>query len=719
MYIKNPLNFVEWDIKSFLLVLFSIHIAMLGVIGLDVINFEIPVLRQFIGFIYLTFVPGLLLLRLFRLRQISFIEKSTFTVALSLITLMLSGFFINEIGIFFVEKPISTIPLFSVIFLITSILFIICYIREKNTNYNSSFISLNYNLSRLMIYLLLIVFLTLFGTYIVNYYHSNILLLLAILLITSIIFLVFFEKFIPETMYPFVIFVLSISLLYHNSLISSTLYGFDIHQEYYASNFVKILGLWDHDIPRNINAMLSIVILAPIYSNICDLSLTNVFKIVYPFLFSFTPLGIYLIYNKQVNNPKIAFFSIFYFMSIYPYYTEMLALARQEIAELFLVLIVLVMISNYEVPKKKLLYIIFSFGLVISHYGLSYLFILLSIIGYIFLTFINQKSEILCPRTIFLFIICAIGWYIYISSGSIFDTVGNLFKNIYHSISYEILQTSTVSLATKSTPSPCGKLLRILYFSSQLFILVGFIHSIITYKSSKTHSNIKFSKEYMGLSLACICSLIVFLITSSTGMNIYRFFHISTIFLSLFCILGGLFIFNVIEKIMLKIVPISNSINSFKFLSVFLALFLLFNIGFVQEIVSDNPISASLSQNSMKEGDVNSSMFLYRYYIPVQDICGSIWLSKNRNDTMDIYADETSVKFVLAGYGMMPDQKYLYNERNRCLNSYIYFRYPNVVYGLLSKKDSDMYEYEDISELLPILNQKSTIYSSGYNTVYV
>lgn len=246
MYIKNPLNFVEWNIKSFLLVLFSIHIAMLGVIGLDVINFEIPIIRQVIGFIYLTFVPGVLFLRLLRLKQISFLEKSMFTVALSLITLMLSGFFLNELGAVFIKRPISTIPLFCMIFLIVSILFIVCYIREKNDVHNPSFVTFNYSMLPSIIYLVIVLFSVIFGTYLVNYYHSNILLLFAILLIDSIIFLIFFEKLIPELMYPMIIFVLSISLLYHNSLISSTLYGFDIHQEYYASNLVMMSGVWDH-----------------------------------------------------------------------------------------------------------------------------------------------------------------------------------------------------------------------------------------------------------------------------------------------------------------------------------------------------------------------------------------------------------------------------------------------------------------------------------------
>lgn len=690
---------------------------MLGLIGFYIINIQIPILRQIVGFLYLTFVPGLLLLRLLRLKNISFIEKYMFTVALSLLTLMLSGFFMNQIGVFLIEKPLSTIPLFCILFIIVSILLIICYIREKDTICMLPLENLNYSLSLPTIYLILVLFLTLFGTYVVNYYHSNTPLLFAILLIALGVFFVFFDRFIPERIYPFVIFLFSISLLYHNSLISSTLYGFDIHQEYYASNLVNILGKWDYNLYGNINAMLSIVMLAPIYSNICDLSLTYVFKIIYPFIFSFTPLGIYLIYKKQVNNSKIAFFSIFYFMSIYPYYTEMLALARQEVAEMFLVLIILVMISNYEFPKKKLLYVIFSFGLVITHYGLSYLFIFLSLIGYIFLIYLNQKSEIFRIRTITLFIIFALSWYIYISNGSIFETVVNLLENVYYTISHDIFQTSAVSVATKTTPSICGKSLRLLYLTSQFFILIGFLHSIITYK--KNQSNIKFSKEYLGYSFGCICSLVVFLVTSSTGMNIYRLFHISTIFLSLFCILGGLFVFNSIEKIIKNTVPSFNNLNGLKFMSFFLFLFLLFNIGFIQEVVNDYPTSVSLSQESMKNGDYNTSMLLYRYYIPTQDIYGSEWLSKNKNRTMGVYADETAVTFVLAGYGMMPGQKSLYDEKNKCSNSYIYLRYPNVVYNLISKKDSNMYEYENISELKSVFNDKYIIYSNGYNTVYV
>ena len=55
MQINNPLQMNDWGIKNFLTIVLAIQSAMWGVIGLDVIGFEIPILRQFISFIYLTF----------------------------------------------------------------------------------------------------------------------------------------------------------------------------------------------------------------------------------------------------------------------------------------------------------------------------------------------------------------------------------------------------------------------------------------------------------------------------------------------------------------------------------------------------------------------------------------------------------------------------------------------------------------------------------------
>ena len=63
----------DWEPEKFLRTMAAIHLAMLGAIGLDFMGLDIPILRQVIGFIYLTFVPGIIILRLLKLHKLGII----------------------------------------------------------------------------------------------------------------------------------------------------------------------------------------------------------------------------------------------------------------------------------------------------------------------------------------------------------------------------------------------------------------------------------------------------------------------------------------------------------------------------------------------------------------------------------------------------------------------------------------------------------------------
>jgi uncharacterized membrane protein len=200
------------------------------------------------------------------------------------------------------------------------------------------------------------------------------------------------DEFIHKKLYPLAVFAITISLLYHKSLISMYVTGYDIQFEYYLCNLVKINGIWDPTLPMVYNGMLSIVMLAPIYSIILNMGMTWVFKIIYPLLFSLVPLGLYLIFQKQTND-KIAFLACFFFMSLAMSFGEMTALARQEIAELFLVLLILLMIDkNMDKTKRSFLFIVFGISLVVSHYGLSYLYMLCLISSWLILVLVENPA---------------------------------------------------------------------------------------------------------------------------------------------------------------------------------------------------------------------------------------------------------------------------------------------------------------------------------------
>jgi uncharacterized membrane protein len=335
----------DWGIEKFLKIILTIQLAMWGVTGLEIIGLQIPIMRQLIGFIYLTFVPGILILRIIRLHKLGNIETLLYTVGLSIATLMFTGLFMNTVYPFFgISGPISITPLILTISILVLILCILSYVRDKDYS-NPSFIDVGEILAPSVLFLCLIPFLAIFGMYLVNFHHDNILLIFLIAIIALIVILIVFGKFIPKNLYPLSVFIIAISLLYHSSLISMYLWGWDIHGEYYLCNLVKMSGVWDSTMPGGYNAMLSIVILAPIYSIISNMDITWVFKIIYPMLFALVPLGLYRVFQKQTDD-KIAFLSCFFFVSLFTFYGEMLALARQQIAELFLVLLVLLMIDK-------------------------------------------------------------------------------------------------------------------------------------------------------------------------------------------------------------------------------------------------------------------------------------------------------------------------------------------------------------------------------------
>jgi len=492
--------------------------------------------------------------------------------------------------------------------------------------------------------------------------------------------------------------------------------GADIHVEYYFANLVKLTGLWDSAIIGTCNAMLSIVMLAPIFSEICNLNLTWVFKIVYPFVFAFLPLGLYHIYQKQTDE-KIAFLSVFYFMSVYTFYVEMMSLARQQIAEIFFMLIILIMISKRDMLRSHILLVIFGIGLIISHYGISYLFLFFGLAGYVFMIYaLKYKSAMYHYDFLILYIVFALSWYMYASSGSAFETIVGIGSHIYNTIFTEVLTTKATTLAVSKSAFITGQILRVLYLTSLFFVLVGFVKILI--KRVVQRKETGFYEEYMSFSVICFAILTASVITSATGMNIHRLFHVVSIVLAPFCVIGGITVFRMLAKAA-KVSWTSQCVkSSLKILSVFFVIFLLFNTGFVQEVTKDNPRSIPLSQEWIKEhGDAGDKNCFYAMYYPEQDIFGVQWISKNRDTDTKIYADLSHKILPFISYGMMPDGNVLTNTTKVGESSYIYLGYPNVHYGLMNGP-YPFNKYWNLTYISPLLNEKSILYTNGGSKIY-
>lgn len=654
MRITNPIQMNDWPIKKFLIMIFTFQLLLWGSIGLDSIGFRIPILRQLVSIIYLTFVPGIIILRVLRLHKLESTESLLYSIGLSLSTLMSIGFFMN---IFYpligVSKPISIVPLVITVSVIVLILCIFSYIVDKNffdTN-ASIYVDFSEPFSKQSLLLYCIPLISIFGTYLVNFYMDNTFIILFLILIVFLIYLVEFDL-LQDEYYPLLIFSISISLLYHTSLMSSYLVEWaDVSFEYWFSKNVLIYSIWDPTIYSNVNSMLSIVMIAPIYSILCNLSLTWVYKLVYPFFFSFVPVGLFNIYNKQTNN-KTAFYSVFFFMSMFAFYTTMLGLARQQLAELFFVLII-TLLANKNVPQtaKSELRIIFVFSMIVSHYAFSYIFIGCLIISWfsiyivsdnnIFDTIkrnefnflrsrnlikkeIEDENKAISTTFVLLTVVFAFSWYMYFTNSSVFNSIIYIGNDILSNIIQDFLSAKDTQglniLLSPTKTGLLGQIYKIIHLSTQIFILVGLTYSLLSTKSSKIQT------EYLAISIPfifmCIAGILIPHFAST--INTDRLYGISLLILSPYCIIGGIFIQNLFAKVFK--LNILNPKNILRFFSIFLSIYFLFNSGLIYEFCGYHT-SYSLNPNVVNRTDFD-----------IYEVSGATWGSKNIQSEKNIYA---------------------------------------------------------------------------------
>ncbi len=391
----------DWEIKRCLNLCISLLLAMLGLIGLAALGFDIPVLRQIVGFIFLTFIPGILLLRVLKIHNTGIIECLLYSVGLSLAFVMATGVVVNfalpPLGI---SHPIALAPLTATFTIFFLILCFLAYVRDKNfrpanpppkdSEEEVAKPGFHANLNPFLLAILLLL-LAILGVSLVNSYQNNILLIIFIFIIVLIISLVAFNKFIPPRAYPFMIVMMALALLYQTTLISNYLVGSDIHLEYYLGKLVVENGCWDATIASTMNSCLSIVMLAPIYSLLLNMDIVWLLKIIYPLFFSLLPLALFRIFRLQIK-PHYAFFATFFFIAMPMFFMDMAQLARQQISELFFVLVILLMVDRkLTLIQRTALVLIFGFGVVVSHYGMGTGYIGYLVFGALVLIIIKSR----------------------------------------------------------------------------------------------------------------------------------------------------------------------------------------------------------------------------------------------------------------------------------------------------------------------------------------
>jgi len=568
------------------------------------------------------------------------------------------------------------------------------------------------------------------GTYLMNFYDTNFLQMILLPIIALVPVVIACTRFIPKKYYPYAVFSVAITLLYHTALISTHIWGWDIQYEYYLTNTVIQNSFWDFTDYSNCNAMLSLMTLAPIYSILLGMGVEWIFKIIYPFFFALVPLGLYAVFQKQTTD-KISFLACFFFMSIFVFYTEMISLARQEVAELFFVLILLSMIDRgLSIQQRSVLLLTFTTSLIVSHYGLSYIFMLLLLIALAivvveyhvgildrvnwFLDRIREKTgrfngltlqkasfkpSIIPLRFVIWYGLFLLAWYIYVASSSSFESIVYLARPFLRSIFSDLLNPNAaqgLAIIVNEAATPLHEVGKYLHLLTIFFIVVGFVVTVVT-----RQRGINFDLQYLLLSCGAlgICIGGVTLPFFASALNTSRLYQISLILLAPFGIIGGIALTSRLRNLS---DPCNHSLH---IVAIFLGIFLLFNCGWVYEVCQDE--STSFALNSSLDSPVFNK----------QEVLGSLWLTDSK-DGRPVAAD-TYRQLLLSGFVGRPACRDIQTAVSGDADYYVFIGQQNILHEHITAiRTIGVTPLTQFIEIADLHEEKNGIYSNGGSKIY-
>ena len=393
--VLNPLLMNDWPRKRTLITVLTLQFLVWALVGLDAAGVQIPLLRGLVASVYLLFVPGMLVLRALRLHQLGGVRTPLFAVGLSVATVMGTGLLMTTLyPLLGFERPLALVPVVMTQGVIITFLAVLSYWRDCGPT-EDAIIDRRDVLTPSVLALCVLPFMSIIATYAMNAYGSNLLLLALIIIIAITALWISTSASFPKELYPLAVFVIAVALLYHASLISSYVWGWDIQQELYTANAVLNNAQWNVHVIGATNAVLSVTLLAPLISIVSGVSVVWIFKTIYPLLFALVPVGLFVVFQKQTSD-RIALLASFFVTFLFTFFTEMPSLARQEIAELFLVLLLIVLVDKRVGSEGKAplyaLCAIFAASVVVSHYALAFIFIAYLVVAWLLLFLVDNPA---------------------------------------------------------------------------------------------------------------------------------------------------------------------------------------------------------------------------------------------------------------------------------------------------------------------------------------
>jgi uncharacterized membrane protein len=623
--------------------------------------FDIAVTRQVVGFLYLTFIPGFVIVKLLKQDNLGLAETVLFSVGLSLAFVMMAGLAVNEVGLAIgIRQPLEPSLLVLVLSGFVLLGALVCYFRGSQDLQPAG---LTKGTVVKFFALCLLPVLSVVGAYFANVTGNTSVLLLALLTVLAVLVLtVFSRRLTTSKLCLIVVFMTAIALLFHYSLISNYVQGWDVKVEYNVATLTQGAGFWNSTASfTNIDtgrlySMLSVTILPTLYSNILNMNITWIFKIIYPLIFAFVPLALYLLWRGKFGV-TVAFLSVFLFISQSGFYIGMISLARQMIASVFFVLLLLILFSkSLSSRNAKILFLIFGFSLIISHYSLALIFAffisLIWLLGY----FTKKPSRHLSLSMVVVFLVLMFSWFIFTASSVniisiqyflhwILGGLGDFFN--------PALRGATVlkGIGAAGATSIVSSVNLAIAQATEFFIIIGFLALFLQRKKKD------FDFAYFILCLASILvlAMCVLLPNFANSFGVVRFYGLVLFFLAPLFAIGCKELLSFAARLLGVAAKRKTEICSLILATLVLSSYFLFQTNLMYEVTGAE--SGSLALSRYRLGD---RLYTDFWYGTGTQVSSAEWVSRYiRNSNGVVYADMSVAENLVAYGGISPENIYL------------------------------------------------------------
>lgn len=666
---------------------------------------DITIIRQIFGFVFLTIIPGLLLINLINEQNIDNNLITILTIGLSVtfilffgilfyfFTFQLSGFTFNATHILLILDLIYIVLILINIFFIRT-----CYFHKQK-------FSLNTIMKGLIGIGIILPPISILGVYLMNDYGINLVVYLSFIITTILIILIcYFNKYLSSESLSFFVFIISLSIVLLYSLRSYHLLGVDTHFEYFQFKTLLTYNSWqnsllDSDISSLLNYIIIVNIFPYLYYLILDIPPEFLFKILFSIIFAFSPLIIFAICNKYFDKIYSFLGSIFFVFQMNFMTTPIQV--RTNIAIMFIMLFIMTLLLLKNRFKSVLL-VLFFISSMFCHYTSPELFCIILVFAYIIEKVLNKFykfEKMLSFNVVFSCLAVTFFWY-----GLIMHVIFGTSVHFFDYFSDSLLNTvwdqgkSTYTTALLGENIVKKGIPHIIEFFITwmilLTILIGFIYTtIITMfkkikisffeKLLEPHIKIDSIVVILGFCFLCSYGCMMYLPYLSQNYGIDRVYFVGLSIMSIFFLMGAL------------IIP--NTLNYKKgyllILLILLPYFFCVNGSFYQ--IYGYPRSLLLNNGGTE--------YQYeQYYIPDEDSISAVWMDKFIDNSFKINVmDGWTINRLISQSNRRLTHLDIFqqysSERSSNNDEYFYLRYYNVKNNIINFKSYN----------------KNLIYSSG------